>query len=102
MSNVDRQLSELLTEERTAALHSDLEALEALQERKRALLDRARDAGERVDPRLAEIARANIGLMRRLAALHLAMAGVDEANVYEADGSWVAPGLSPGHARGVL
>jgi hypothetical protein len=101
MTNLDRRLSELLAEERTAALGADLETLEALQERKRALLDRAQAAGEPVDPRLAEMARANIALIRRLAALQLALAGVDETSGYDAGGHSTSSPLLR-RARGVL
>ncbi|HJL19624.1 MAG TPA: hypothetical protein RMH99_28430 [Sandaracinaceae bacterium LLY-WYZ-13_1] len=105
MSDVVRDLSDLLDRERAAALRADVEALEALQDDKRALLERARGADVSAnDPalvRLAATARANIALIRQLATLQRALLGLDASGGYGAHGEEVAP-HAPRLARGVL
>lgn len=106
MDDLLQNLEELLTHERQAAIDADVERLEALQEEKRALFDRARDAGGLEGPRfrrLSEMARANVGLMRQLVLVHRALAGVDQAGGgYGADGRTQDPPDGPRLTRGVL
>jgi len=88
MADLARALSDLLARERQAALHADVDALEALQADKRALLDEAERAGAIDTPafeRLATVARSNLGLIRQLVGLHRALAGIEPA-AYGADG----------------
>ncbi len=104
MDDLLQELGDVLDRERQAALGADVTCLEGLQEEKRALFDRVRDAGGLEGPRfrrLAEIARANVGLIRQLVLLHRALAGVDAQGAYGADGREQAP-EGPRLTRGVL
>lgn len=98
-----RALADLLAEERAAALGADLERLEAIQVEKRALFDAVGSFAE--DPafqHLSQVARANVGLIRQLVALHRALAGVDAVGGgYGADGREQL-GLRPAFVRRVL
>jgi len=88
MTELARALGELLARERQAALLADVDALEALQADKRALLDEAERAGALDTPsfeRLAAVARSNLGLIRQLVGLHRALAGMPPP-AYGADG----------------
>lgn len=96
------ELADLLTEERAAALSADFDALEALQEKKREVLDRIAEHGPKEGPefrRLGEVARANVGLIRHLVVLTRALTGADAAG-YGADGKERSNG-APRNRRGV-
>ncbi len=103
-AEVLRELSELLGEERAAALRADVDALESIQPRKQALIDRARDEEflERPSFRcLAEMARSNVALIQRLVVYYRALAGEEQGARYGADGK-SSSGPPVVHARGVL
>ena len=103
MSDSVRDLADLLAREREAVLAADLERLTDLQDEKRTVLDRAIAEGAVDDAtfqHLAEVARANIVLIRQLVTIHRALAGLEPAS-YGADGR-AAHGMPPPHARGVL
>ena len=84
MDDLLQELGDVLDRERQAALGADVACLEGPRFR-----------------RLAEIARANVGLIRQLVLLHRALAGVDAQGAYGADGREQAP-EGPRLTRGVL
>ena len=102
MSPDIRELSDLLSRERAAALAADLDALETLQIEKRVLLDRGIDTNDRAYPSLMRVARANVGLIRQLAALHRALAGIDTSPSYGSDGREHDSIPPPSFTRAVL
>lgn len=87
-SPVIRRLAELLAREREAAIVADIDLLEVLQDEKRELLDLAyaEETDEPALHHLAEMARANVVLIRQLVTLHRALAGIDAVPGYGADG----------------
>lgn len=104
MSEASRALADLLRRERAAALQADVEALEVLQEEKRELLARVEREGGIDGPtfeHLAEVAKANLVLIRQLVALHRALAGLAPGG-YGADGREQSAFPPPSVRRGVL
>ncbi|MGF1465929.1 MAG: hypothetical protein ACFCGT_07325 [Sandaracinaceae bacterium] len=92
----------LLDEERQAALTADVDTLELLQDRKRALLDVARAADPAALAALAPRARANVALMRQLVATQRALLGLEPGLAsYRPDGQPEVP-AAPRTSRGVL
>jgi len=88
MTDLARDLADLLARERASALRADLDDLEQVQADKRALFDRAEREGgieSAAMQRLSEIARANVGLIRQLVTLHRALAGLPPSG-YGQDG----------------
>ncbi|MFK7988966.1 MAG: hypothetical protein AB8I08_23310 [Sandaracinaceae bacterium] len=103
MDGRTRALADLLARERAAALDADLDALEAIQDEKRALFE---EVGSFTDgpafQHLSQVARANVGLIRQLVALHRALAGVDAVGGgYGSDGR-EQYGARPAFVRRVL
>lgn len=99
-----QELSELLCQERAAALRADVDALEKIQPNKQDLINLAKEAQvvDRPSYRaLADMARSNVALIQRLVTYYRALAGEPSGNnSYGADGQSAGPPVS--HARGVL
>lgn len=98
-----QELSELLCQERAAALRADVGALEEIQPHKQDLIDRAKEADvvDRPSYRaLADMARSNVALIQRLVTYYRALAGEPGGASYGADGQSAGPPIV--HQRGVL
>lgn len=100
--DVGARFHALLVREREAVRAADLDALDALQPEKRALL--AELHATSIDPgRLEELgafARYNVGLLRHLVSILRGVAGLPESPAsYGGRGQWVPP-TPPSHVRG--
>ncbi len=82
------RLTEILDDERRAAIAGDLDLLESIAEDKRAAFDALASAGVRGAEMesVAARARANVALLRNLVEVHRALAGSTVAPGYDARG----------------
>ena len=102
MNEACAAFEQLLVEERKAALRADVDALAALQEQKRALLDAVKSSPEaaRHAPQLLLNAENNLRLIRQLVSCLRLSLGVEEDPTYTSRG---VRSISPeGVSRGVL